>query len=49
MTTKTTNGTGSPLTVHNAAVHTAAVSINTLTIKGKQVTLAVFDSSDTAN
>ena len=31
-----------PLTVHNAAIHTAAVAINTLTIRGKQVTLAVF-------
>jgi hypothetical protein len=32
----------SALTVHKASIHTAAVSINTLTISGKQVTLAVF-------
>lgn len=30
------------LTVHNAQLATAAVQINTLTISGKQVTLAVF-------
>ncbi len=30
------------LTVHNAEVHTAAVEVKTLTISGKQVTLAVF-------
>ena len=30
------------LTVHNAAIHTATVEIKTLTISGKQVTLAVF-------
>src|SRR5438132_1220616 len=30
------------LTVHNAEVKTAAVEIRTLTISGKQVTLAVF-------
>lgn len=32
----------SPLTVHNAEIKTAAVEIRTLTIGGKQVTLAVF-------
>jgi hypothetical protein len=31
-----------PLTVHNAEIRTAAVEVNTLTISGKQVTLAVF-------
>jgi len=31
-----------PLTVHNAEIHTASVEIKTLTLKGKQVTLAVF-------
>ena len=31
-----------PLTVHNANVTTAAVEVKTLTISGKQVTLAVF-------
>lgn len=31
-----------PLTVHNAEIATAAVEVKTLTIKGKQVTLAVF-------
>ena len=30
------------LTVHNAEIHTATVEIKTLTISGKQVTLAVF-------
>lgn len=32
----------SALTVHNAEVHTATVEVKTLTISGKQVTLAVF-------
>jgi hypothetical protein len=31
-----------PLTVHNAEIHTASVEIKTLTLKGRQVTLAVF-------
>lgn len=31
-----------PLTVHNAQITTAAVEVKTLTISGKQVTLAVF-------
>ena len=31
-----------PLTVHNAQIKTAAVEVKTLTISGKQVTLAVF-------
>lgn len=31
-----------PLTVHNAAIATASVEIKTLTVSGKQVTLAVF-------
>lgn len=31
-----------PLTVHNAEIKTAAVEVRTLTISGKQVTLAVF-------
>jgi hypothetical protein len=31
-----------PLTVHNAAIATARVEIKTLTVSGKQVTLAVF-------
>lgn len=31
-----------PLTVHNAQITTASVEIKTLTISGKQVTLAVF-------
>lgn len=31
-----------PLTVHNAQITTAAVEVKTLTITGKQVTLAVF-------
>ncbi len=31
-----------PLTVHNAEVRTATVEIRTLTITGKQITLAVF-------
>lgn len=31
-----------PLTVHNAEIHTATVEIKTLTVSGKQVTLAVF-------
>lgn len=31
-----------PLTIHNAQVATATVAIRTLTITGKQVTLAVF-------
>lgn len=30
------------LTVHNATITTAAVEVKTLTISGKQVTLAVF-------
>jgi hypothetical protein len=30
------------LTVHNAEIHTATVKIQTLTVSGKQVTLAVF-------
>lgn len=30
------------LTVHNAEIHTATVEVKTLTISGKQVTLAVF-------
>ncbi len=30
------------LTVHNAEIHTATVEIKTLTVSGKQVTLAVF-------
>lgn len=30
-----------PLTVHNASITTATVSINTLTTSGKQVALAV--------
>lgn len=34
--------TASPLNVHTAEVTTAAVEIKTLTIRGKQVTLAVF-------
>lgn len=31
-----------PLTVHNAELRTATVEIKTLTVSGKQVTLAVF-------
>jgi hypothetical protein len=31
-----------PLTVHNAEIRTATVEIKTLTVSGKQVTLAVF-------
>lgn len=31
-----------PLSVHNAEIKTASVEIRTLTISGKQVTLAVF-------
>ncbi len=31
-----------PLNVHNAQISTAKVEIKTLTISGKQVTLAVF-------
>jgi hypothetical protein len=37
-----------PLTVHNANVTTAAVEVKTLTISGKQVTLAVFRQLITA-
>jgi hypothetical protein len=33
---------GKQLTVHNATINTAAVEVKTLTISGKQVTLAVF-------
>jgi hypothetical protein len=32
----------SPLTVHNAAIHTATAEIKTLTVSGRQVTLAVY-------
>jgi len=31
-----------PLSVHNAEITTARVEVKTLTISGKQVTLAVF-------
>lgn len=34
--------TKTPLTVHNAEIRTATVEIKTLTVSGKQVTLAVF-------
>lgn len=34
--------TRTPLTVHNAEIRTATVEVKTLTISGKQVTLAVF-------
>jgi hypothetical protein len=34
--------TATPLTVHNAEIRTATVEIKTLTVSGKQVTLAVF-------
>ncbi len=34
--------TRTPLTVHNAEIRTATVEIKTLTLTGKQVTLAVF-------
>ncbi len=34
--------TRTPLTVHNAEIRTAIVEVKTLTISGKQVTLAVF-------
>jgi hypothetical protein len=33
---------GAPISVYEAQIHTAAVEIKTLTIRGKQVTLAVF-------
>lgn len=37
------------LTVHNAEIHTATVEIRTLTISGKQVTLAVFRQLEQVN
>lgn len=41
--------TATPLTVHNAEILTAAVEIRTLSISGKQVTLAVFRQLQSAS
>ena len=40
--TTTANGSGRRISVHDATIKTATVEIRTLTVSGKQVTLAVF-------